>query len=130
MKTLNNFSDQVDDILSRLNKTQNETSNVSNLIRRVLDESPKTKVMPPGTWQKLRQPKESESKQMHLNAKKRLQNIKNKMEKICIAPGEYGDFQNWGNDVFNKEKCFPHLFTNGIGGYLSTALEGKDHDLG
>jgi hypothetical protein len=140
MRSLDNFCDQVDDILSRLNETQNDPSNVRNLERKVLDGngssigrgplSPKTKVIPPGTWQKLRQPKESEAKQMHLNAKGRVKNIKNKMEKICIAPGEYGEFQNWGDDIFIEEKCFPHLFPHGIGGYLSTALEGKDHDMG
>ena len=52
------------------------------------------------------------------------------MEKICIAPGEHGSFQNRGDDIFIEEKCFPHLFPFGIGGYLSTALEGKDYDMG
>jgi hypothetical protein len=81
-------------------------------------------------WQKLRQPKENEAKQLYQNAKKRVKKITDKMEKICIAPGEYGTFQNWGDDIFIEEKCFPHLFPFGIGGYLSTALEGKDHDMG
>ena len=76
------------------------------------------------------QPKESEAKEMYQNAKKRVKKISDKMEKICIAPGEFGNFQNWGDDIFIEEKCFPHLFPYGIGGYLSTALEGKDHDMG
>ena len=52
------------------------------------------------------------------------------MEKIQIAPGEYGTFQNWGEDVFLEEKAFPHLFPYGVGGYLSTNLEGKDAPQG
>ena len=67
---------------------------------------------------------------MYQNAKIRVKRITDKMEKICIAPGEYGTFQNWGDDVFIEEKAFPHLFPYGIGGYLSSALDGKDYDMG
>ena len=42
--------------------------------------SPKSKVIPPGTWQKLRQPKESDAKEMYLNTKKRVKRITDKME--------------------------------------------------
>ena len=41
-----------------------------------------------------------------------------KMEKICIAPGETGHFQNWNEDLFLEEKCFPEKFPYGTGGYL------------
>lgn len=44
------------------------------------------------------------------------------MEKICVAPGEMGQFKNWGKDTFLEEMCFPHLFPYGIGGYLSSCL--------
>ena len=67
---------------------------------------------------------------MYLNIKKRVKRITDKMEKICIAPGEYGTFKNWGEDIFLEEKCFPHLFPYGVGGYLSTAIEGENHDMG
>ena len=42
-----------------------------------------------------------------------------RLEKISVAPGESGKFQNWGEDVFLEEKCFPELFPYGTGGYLS-----------
>ena len=32
------------------------------------------------------------------------------LKKISIAPGEKGQFQNWGSDVFLEEKLFPNLF--------------------
>ena len=63
-------------------------------------------------------------------AKKRVSNIKAKIEKISIAPGEFGKFQNWGEDLHIEEKCFPHLFPYGVGGYMSSALDGKNQDLG
>ena len=39
-----------------------------------------------------------------------------RIEKISVAPGEKGKFQNWGEDVFLEEKCFPELFPFGTGG--------------
>ena len=63
-------------------------------------------------------------------AKKRVSSIKAKIEKISIAPGEYGAFKNWGEDLYIEEKCFPHLFPYGIGGYMSSALDGKNTELG
>ena len=41
-----------------------------------------------------------------------------KIAKISIAPGESGTFQNWGEDIYLEEKCFPELFPFGNGGYL------------
>ena len=127
-KSLNMFCDCVDDILTRTNEC--EGFEVEDIESKETPTSPQIKVFPPGPWQKLMQPKESEAKEMYQNAKKRVKKISDKMEKICIAPGEFGNFQNWGEDIFIEEKCFPHLFPYGIGGYLSTALEGKDHDMG
>ena len=63
-------------------------------------------------------------------AKKRINTVQKKIEKISIAPGEHGKFLNWGDDVFLEERCFPHLFPYGIGGYMSTALDGKDTNMG
>ena len=63
-------------------------------------------------------------------ASQRIGNITKKMEKISIAPGEYGNFQKWGKDIFIEEKCFPHLFPYGVGGYMSSMLDGKDSDMG
>ena len=33
-------------------------------------------------------------------ALKHVEKIKKKMEKISIAPGEHGNFKNWGDDLF------------------------------
>ena len=51
-----------------------------------------------------------------------------RLEKISVAPGEKGNFQNWGEDVFLEEKCFPELFPFGIGGYLSKIANVEDTD--
>ena len=56
--------------------------------------------------------------------------IKKKMEKICIAPGEHGGFQNWGADIFLEEKCFPEKFPYGIGGYLSSCVDDEERNMG
>ena len=48
---------------------------------------------------------------------------KKKMEKVSVAPGEHGSFENWGEDIFLEEKCFPMLFPKGKGGYLNSCLE-------
>ena len=53
-----------------------------------------------------------------------------RMEKISVAPGEKGKFQNWGDDVFLEEKCFPELFPFGIGGYLSQTATNEGDPLG
>ena len=47
---------------------------------------------------------------------------KDKINAVCVAPGEHGDFVNWKEDVYLEEKCFPELFPRGCGGYLSTCL--------
>ena len=44
---------------------------------------------------------------------------------VCVAPGEMGEFQNWKEDVYLEEKCFPELFPRGVGGYLSTCISTK-----
>ena len=54
----------------------------------------------------------------------------NKMEKICVAPGEGGGFNNWGDDVFLEEKCFTALFPYGTGGYLSSCIEDSENHIG
>ena len=43
--------------------------------------------------------------------------------KICVAPGEYGKFVNWGESLYIEEKCFPNLFPYGESGYLSTCVK-------
>ena len=50
--------------------------------------------------------------------------------KVPVAPGEDGRFQNWGEDVFLEEKCFPELFPFGAGGYLSSLLNKNVEDMG
>ena len=46
-----------------------------------------------------------------------------KLAKISVAPGEFGKFQNWGDDIYLEEKCFPELYPFGRGGYLSTLVD-------
>ena len=53
--------------------------------------------------------------------------ILEKIEKISVAPGESGIFENWGEDIYLEEKCFPELFPFGNGGYLSSILNKKDN---
>ena len=48
--------------------------------------------------------------------------IKKKIDKIAVAPGEGGNFENWENDIYLEEKLFPALFPYGIGGFLSTNM--------
>ena len=71
-------------------------------------------------------PSIEESKQVSEKAKEKTKKIKDRMEKIGIAPGEGGGFKNWGDDIFLEEKCFPSLFPYGYGGYLSSNMESGD----
>ena len=43
-----------------------------------------------------------------------------KMNRMDIAPTAEGKFVYWETAQFLEEKCFPHLFPTGTGGYLST----------
>ncbi len=63
-------------------------------------------------------------------ARKKVIAVNKKTEKVCIAPGEHGVFRNWGEDVFLEEKCFPHLFPYGVGGYMSSELGDEKKGLG
>ena len=36
------------------------------------------------------------------------------MEKVAVAPGEFGSFKNWGDDIFLEEKSFPEKFPFGV----------------
>ena len=42
------------------------------------------------------------SKQADLQVKKVMKNL----DKISVAPGEFGSFQNWGEDTYMKKKLF------------------------
>jgi hypothetical protein len=93
------------------------------------ENDPKSPIKKSVKDKRLRMFKEPSILDSHVVAKEaegRITNIIQKMEKIQIAPGEFGSFKNWGEDVFLEEKCFPHLFPYGVGGYLSTNLDGKD----
>ena len=63
-------------------------------------------------------------------SKSNFNNTLNKVSKIPVAPGEKGKFQNWGEDVFLEEKCFPEIFPFGFGGYLSSLVNNKENDMG
>ena len=75
---------------------------------------------------KIIEPNKQEAKFLSNKAAKRFEKINKKMEKVQIAPGEFGEFKNWGEDIYLEEKCFPHIFPYGAGGYLSTNLDAKD----
>ena len=71
--------------------------------------------------------------QMHLiteKANNQASKILDKMEKIAVAPGQFGGFQNWGKDVFLEEKCFPEKFPYGTGGYLSSCIDDEGNGMG
>ena len=67
---------------------------------------------------------------MTLKAKQQVNRIKKKMEKVSVAPGEFGSFKNWGDDIFLEEKIFPEKFPFGTGGYLSSAIDNPDNNMG
>ena len=73
---------------------------------------------------------EDQTAAITVKAKKQANKVLDKMEKIAVAPGEFGAFQNWGKDVFLEEKCFPEKFPFGTGGYLSSCLNDKENDMG
>ena len=54
---------------------------------------------------------------------------KRKQGTVNVAPGEKGEFQNWGQDIYIEEKAFPHLFIDGKQGFLSSNLHAK-HKIG
>eukprot|EP00092_Neocalanus_flemingeri_P022722 GFUD01024642.1.p1 GENE.GFUD01024642.1~~GFUD01024642.1.p1 ORF type:complete len:2733 (+),score=580.47 GFUD01024642.1:994-8199(+) len=58
----------------------------------------------------------------HEYVKKQTKKIKENAKKICVAPGEGGEWKNWQADLFLEEKLFPALFPYGIGGYLSSNM--------
>ena len=62
------------------------------------------------------------SKENHSFVTENVKKIKKKIEEISVAPGEGGQFRNWGEDVFLEEKLFPQLFPYGIGGFLSSNI--------
>jgi hypothetical protein len=72
---------------------------------------------------------EEETKELTNQSKKRIRETLNNIEKISVAPGESGVFQNWGKDAFLEEKCFPDLFPYGVGGYISSTI-GKEENKG
>jgi hypothetical protein len=66
-------------------------------------------------------------------SKKSAQKIRRTLDrvaKISVAPGEKGNFKNWGDDVFLEEKCFPELFPFGTGGYMSSLIDNEERDTG
>ena len=87
---------------------------------------PKKRRINSSQLQKHLKPSKENSRSIYEKAKKKINNINSKMEKIVIAPGEEGKFHNWGEDIFLEEKCFPELYPYGYGGYLSTNMESGD----
>ena len=63
-----------------------------------------------------------EKDELGYTSKQKVTKLVSELEKISIAPGEHGEFQNWKQDIFIEEKAFPHLFPYGSGGYLSSCL--------
>ena len=68
-------------------------------------------------------PSEDQSQALADSAKQHAKLAVKKMEKICVAPGETGQFQNWNEDLFLEEKCFLEKFSYVTGGYLSSMMK-------
>ena len=75
-------------------------------------------------------PSEDQSKLIAERSARQANNIMKKMEKLSVAPGEDGTFNNWGEDVFLEEKCFPEKFPYGTGGYLSSCIDNPNNSMG
>ena len=75
-------------------------------------------------------PSEEQTRGLTDKANTQVKNIMKKMEKICVAPGEEGGFNNWGKDVFLEEKAFPEKFPYGTGGYISSCIDDPENDMG
>ena len=75
-------------------------------------------------------PSDEETSFVSEKAKHQAAKIKERVKKISVAPGEYGKFQNWGNDVFLEERAFPEKFPYGTGGYLSSCIQDEGNDMG
>ena len=73
---------------------------------------------------------ESDMQLLEETAEKINDDVLKKMKKISVAPGETGQFKNWGEEVFLEEQAFPELFPFGCGGYLSSLIDNKENDMG
>ena len=73
---------------------------------------------------------ESDGLQLIAKVQETRTNIVKKMENICVAPGEHGQFVNWSEDMFVEEKSFPEKFPYGIGGFLSTVMDDDENQMG
>ena len=78
----------------------------------------------------LSDPTEKESEVIAKCARREAESAVQKMEKVCVAPGENGIFKNWNEDIFLEEKCFPEKFPYGTGGYLSSMINSEGNDMG
>ena len=78
----------------------------------------------------LSNPDEFQTEKIADISSKQAKRIFNKMEKVAVAPGEFGSFKNWGEDIFLEEKCFPEKFPFGVGGYLSSSIDDPEKDMG
>ena len=78
----------------------------------------------------IRSPNDHQTESLFRKVKKQVNQTKRKMEKIAVAPGEFGSFKNWGDDIYLEEKMFPEKFPFGVGGYLSTCMENPEADMG
>jgi hypothetical protein len=73
---------------------------------------------------------EKQTESLYVRANQQVKRTMKKMEKIAVAPGEFGSFQNWGKDIFLEEKIFPEKFPFGTGGYLSSCIDNPESDMG
>ena len=67
---------------------------------------------------------------MKLKSQQQVKRIKKNMSKLAVAPGEFGSFKNWGDDIYLEEKSFPEKFPYGTGGYLSSCMQDQDNEMG
>ena len=78
----------------------------------------------------LNNPSKDESELIADKSRKQAEKVMEKMEKICVAPGEEGGFKNWGKDIYLEEKSFPEKFPYGSGGYLSSSIDDPENSMG
>ena len=65
---------------------------------------------------------ESNLEKTHKFVENQAKKIKANVQKLSLAPGEGGKWENWQSDVFLEEKLFPRLYPYGIGGFLSSNM--------
>lgn len=123
------ISKQYDTLMIDKYEDKNEENTYTNRLAELIVEFerryniPEDEILPEGTSDDETEEENEEDEYSPKQAKRR------KVGTVSIAPGETGEFKNWGQDIYIEEKAFPHLFIEGRQGYLSANLHAK-HKIG